>query len=238
MGCKMRDMDWKNMCKRIYQRLSKFMNEEQDIESQARLEWQKKIEKRKEIEMQIEMQREIQREIKKQKMIEKYKEKGKMKVLIVSDSHGRNLHMNHIMEKEKDIDLMIHLGDLEGTEDYLEDIAPYPVYMVAGNNDYFSQIDREKIVDIGPYKAFITHGNRYGVYSGTETIKEVGKELGVDMVMFGHTHIPIIDDSTDVLAINPGSISYPRQEDKIPTYAIMNIDEEGGIECSIYRVSE
>lgn len=71
-----------------------------------------------------------------------------MKILIVSDSHGRNLHLNHVMEKEKDVDLMIHLGDLEGTEDYLEDIAPCPVHMVAGNNDYFSQIDREKVVEI------------------------------------------------------------------------------------------
>ncbi len=169
---------------------------------------------------------------------EKIKGEEKMKVLIVSDSHGRNLHLNRVMEKEKDVDLMIHLGDLEGTEDYLEEIAPYPVYMVAGNNDYFSQIDREKIVEIGPYKVFITHGHRYGVHSGTETIKEAGKGLGVDIVMFGHTHVPVIDDSTDVLAINPGSISYPRQEDKMPTYAIMNIDKEGGIECCICRVSE
>lgn len=176
--------------------------------------------------------------IKRKIQCEKTEGEQGMKILIVSDSHGRNLHLNRVMEKENDVDLMIHLGDLEGTEDYLEDIAPCPVYMVAGNNDYFSQIDREKIVDIGPYKAFITHGHRYGVHSGTETIKKVGKELGVDMVMFGHTHVPVIDDSTDVLAINPGSISYPRQEDKIPTYAIMNIDEEGGIECSIYRVSE
>lgn len=161
-----------------------------------------------------------------------------MKVLIVSDSHGKNLHLNCIMEKEQDADLMIHLGDLEGTEDYLEEIAPCPVYMVAGNNDYFSKIDREKIVEIGPYKAFLTHGHRYGVYSGTEMIKEVGRGLGVDIVLFGHTHMPLIDDSTEVLAINPGSISYPRQEDKIPTYAVMKIDEEDNIECTIYRVSE
>lgn len=223
-------MDWKKIYQNICKWLKDFLGESED-EKKPKMTIQEMIKEKERV-------REEQRMRKQQKLIEKYKETGKMKVLIVSDSHGRNLHMDHVMEKENDIDLMIHLGDLEGAEDYLEDIAPYPVYMVAGNNDYFSQIDREKIVDIGPYKAFITHGNRYDVYSGTETIKEAGKELGADIVMFGHTHVPVIDDSTDILAINPGSISYPRQEDKIPTYAVMNIDNEGGIECSIYRVSE
>ena len=45
--------------------------------------------------------------------------------------------------------------------------------------------------------------------------------------MFGHTHKPLIDRDEDVIAINPGSLAYPRQEGYRPTYIVMNIDDEG-----------
>ena len=38
---------------------------------------------------------------------------------------------------------MIHLGDLEGDEDIVNEMIPGPVYMVPGNNDYYSQAPRE-----------------------------------------------------------------------------------------------
>ena len=42
--------------------------------------------------------------------------------------------------------------------------------------------------------------------------------------MFGHTHVPLIDLSDSIWVINPGSISFPRQRERIPTYIIMDID--------------
>ena len=45
--------------------------------------------------------------------------------------------------------------------------------------------------------------------------------------MFGHTHRPIIDYRKDVIALNPGSLSYPRQEGKRPSYIIMELIIEG-----------
>ena len=47
------------------------------------------------------------------------------------------------------------------------------------------------------------------------------------IVMFGHTHRPIIDYHKDVIALNPGSLSYPRQEGKRPSYIIMDLDKKG-----------
>ena len=54
-----------------------------------------------------------------------------------------------------------------------------------------------------------------------------GRGRGKDIVMFGHTHRPLIDIHEDITLINPGSISYPRQEGKKPTYITMEIDENG-----------
>ena len=39
-----------------------------------------------------------------------------MRVLLVSDSHGRNQNMEKVIRKVSPIDLLIHLGDLEGSE--------------------------------------------------------------------------------------------------------------------------
>lgn len=157
-----------------------------------------------------------------------------MRVLIISDSHGKDTYFDMLLDKIGHIDLLLHLGDLEGSEDYIRAAAPCRVEMVSGNNDYFTSIDREKIITIHNYKIFMTHGHRYSVNCGTETIKEEGRKLGVDMVLFGHTHVPCIDTEDDIMAINPGSISQPRQQGRIPTYIIMEINDADEISFSLH----
>lgn len=150
-----------------------------------------------------------------------------MKVLIVSDSHGKNTQLDWVIERVSPIDMLIHLGDLEGSEDYIEAIAQWPYELVSGNNDYFTNIEREKLITIGSYKVLLTHGHRQQVYSGTDIIKKWAKEKGADVVMFGHTHMPLLQIEDDIVVLNPGSIAKPRQEGHIPTYMIMEIDNKG-----------
>ena len=150
-----------------------------------------------------------------------------MKVLIVSDSHKRNENIEKVLNKVKPIDLLIHCGDAEGAEDYIGQMAECPVIIVAGNNDYFSKLDREKIFDVDKYKVFLTHGHYYYVSMGVERLVEEAKQRGVDIVMYGHTHKPMLDIRDDIVVINPGSISYPRQGGRIPTYMMMEIDQYG-----------
>ncbi len=91
-----------------------------------------------------------------------------------------------------------------------------------GNNDFFSELPREEEFDIGKYHAFITHGHYYYVSMGCETIIEEGRSRGADIVMFGHTHRPFFEK--DGLTLNPGSLSYPRQEGRKGSYMIMEMD--------------
>ena len=60
-----------------------------------------------------------------------------MKILIVSDTHGHEKNLETVIEKTVPVDLFIHLGDIEGHEDYIEALAGCPVHMVSGNNDFF-----------------------------------------------------------------------------------------------------
>ena len=45
--------------------------------------------------------------------------------------------------------------------------------------------------------------------------------------MCGHTHRPVIEQERDLTLINPGSLSYPRQEGHVPSYVLMEIDQKG-----------
>ena len=157
-----------------------------------------------------------------------------MKVLIVSDSHGRDTYLDLAIEKALPFDFLIHLGDVEGSEYFLEERLSCPMEIVAGNNDFFSDLEREKIIMIGTYRILLTHGHRYQVHSGTGRIKEYAKQNGVDIVMFGHTHMPVIDQSSDVIALNPGSISQPRQAGHRPTYMIWDTKEKEENQFKIY----
>ncbi len=150
-----------------------------------------------------------------------------MKILIVSDTHRHNENLEKVLEKVKPIDLLIHCGDAEGTEDYIEAIADCPVFIVSGNNDFFSKLDKEMVVSVDKYKAFITHGHYYNVSIGVERLVEEAKHKEVDIVMYGHTHCPLIDIRDDIVVLNPGSISYPRQNGRQATYIVMEIDRFG-----------
>ena len=150
-----------------------------------------------------------------------------MKVLIVSDTHGREDNLEKVLEKESPIDAMVHLGDVEGSEDYIRILTDAPVYMVAGNNDFYTDLPGQAVIDLDGYRAFITHGHGYHVsYSPNRLVAEA-LHRNAQIAMYGHTHVPYIEIGDDVTILNPGSISYPRQPGRKPTFLIMEIDEEG-----------
>lgn len=155
-----------------------------------------------------------------------------MKVLIVSDTHKKNENYFYVLEKEKP-DMVIHCGDAEGSEYALTKAADCPVEIVLGNNDFFSELPRELMLDIGPYKVWVVHGHNYYVSMGNENLKREAVERGADIVFYGHTHRPVIDMDDDVIAVNPGSLSYPRQEGRRPSYALMEMDNRDALQFSI-----
>ncbi len=157
-----------------------------------------------------------------------------MKILIVSDTHRKNDNYFKVLSMHKPIDLIIHCGDAEGSEYALSAAADCPVQMVQGNNDFFSELPRELEFNIGSHRLWVTHGHTYYVSMGNETIKREALARGADLVIYGHTHKPLIDRTTEgVIAVNPGSLSYARQEGHRPSYVIMEIDGQEELHFTI-----
>lgn len=149
------------------------------------------------------------------------------RILIISDTHRQNENVKIVLEKLGPVDMLIHLGDAEGGERYIEQIAGCPCEMVCGNNDFFSALPKEKEIMIGKYKVLLAHGHYFRVSLGTEFIMMEAAARGFDIAMFGHTHRPSIEYGNGIIAVNPGSLSYPRQENHRPSYIVMEIDREG-----------
>ena len=150
-----------------------------------------------------------------------------MRVLIVSDTHGRHNGLDRALQEAGDIDMLIHLGDVEGGEEYIDTVVDCEKHIVRGNNDFFSDLPREEEFYIGKYKIFITHGHSYYVSLDPEYIREEGKARKADIVMFGHTDRPFFEEMDEIIVLNPGSLSFPRQEGRKGSYMIMETDGEG-----------
>ncbi|MCI9573419.1 metallophosphoesterase [uncultured Acetatifactor sp.] len=148
-----------------------------------------------------------------------------MKVLIVSDTHRKNDNYFKALELVKP-DLVIHCGDAEGAEYVLTNAAACPVQIVLGNNDFFSYLPRELELELGSFRVWVTHGHNYYVSMGSEVIKREARARGFDIVMYGHTHKPSVDRQGGIIAVNPGSLSYPRQEGRRPSYVVMEVEGE------------
>ncbi len=161
-----------------------------------------------------------------------------MKVIVISDSHNRNSNIRKVFEKEKPFDLVIHLGDSQGDEDYIAKMAGCDTAMVAGNCDFFNELPYEKIINLGRHRLLLSHGHRQDVaWSGTMFLKGTAVSHGCDYALFGHTHIPLMDGSDpQVTFLNPGSISLPRQEGRVPSYMVIDVDERGDLHPSLHYV--
>lgn len=150
-----------------------------------------------------------------------------MKILIVSDSHGRDGNLEEVIRKVSPIDMLIHCGDVEGSENKIRQWAKCPTYMVAGNNDYFCDLSGEVEFEVAGYKVLVTHGHNYHVSFGIERLLDEARIRGIKIVLYGHTHRPLLEEEDGITVLNPGSISFPRQDGRKPSYAIMDIDKEG-----------
>lgn len=158
------------------------------------------------------------------------------KVIVVSDSHGRNHNLWRVLEKEKPYDMLIHCGDYQGNESELFNHAGCDVHIVAGNCDYYSDFPSDKIIQLGSHKVLITHGHKYRLYAGYQNLYYSALEKEADYVIFGHLHKPIIDGYGGVTMLNPGSITEPRQEDGIATYMTLLLMDDGSVDVKINKI--
>ncbi|MBR1752502.1 MAG: phosphodiesterase [Ruminococcus sp.] len=151
-----------------------------------------------------------------------------MRYFIASDIHGSSYWCSKMLEcfKRSDADMLLLLGDIlyHGPRNDLPDIyapkevikllEPYSSKIVCVRGNCDTEVDQMVlsfplladyawVVDNGR-RLFLTHGHKYEPMSPPPLAKG-------DVLLYGHTHIPVKMKYGYFLAVNPGSVSIPKE---------------------------
>lgn len=140
---------------------------------------------------------------------------------LISDTHG--LLRPGVHEALTGVDLILHSGDVGGSVilDELRLIAP--VKAVFGNTDPedHPELTEAITVAIEGIRVHVSHGHEVG----SPTPAKLAVRYDADVVVFGHTHRPLVSRLGNQLFVNPGAAG-PKRFDITPSVARLTI--EGG----------
>ena len=147
-----------------------------------------------------------------------------MKIGLISDTHitqKRGKLPDNVFKHFKNVDLIIHAGDItqEKVLDELQKIAK--VIAVSGNNDRL-KLNRTEIIEALNFKIAVNHATNYS--NDFDKLKKFALKHDADILITGHTHTPHCKIIDDILLINPGSSNRPIKSDA--SVAILNIRQK------------
>jgi putative phosphoesterase len=150
---------------------------------------------------------------------------------LVSDTHlprfGRALPRSlEAGLRDAGVSRILHMGDLTDSIaiPLFEAIAPFDA--VAGNNDpedVWMRYGRRKVVTIDGVRIGMIHGDEGRGHNAHQNALAAFANEPVDVVLYGHSHRPIVERVGRRIVANPGS---PTDKRVMPTYsyAILTID--------------
>lgn len=155
-----------------------------------------------------------------------------MKLLVFSDSHHDVDTMDAITRREQP-QMILHLGDHYGDALTLRERYPHiPMHFVKGNADFSYSGEAEHILHIEGHRLYMTHGHLHHVKNSLKTLYLKGRAMAADIVLFGHTHMPLHEEEHGFTLFNPGSCSHVFCGRQTPTYGCITVTP-AGYDCRI-----
>lgn len=146
-----------------------------------------------------------------------------MNIGVVSDTHMPRMSASLPLALrrglvENSVGLILHLGDFTrpAVADQFEDLARFDA--VAGNNDgeeIVRRFGRRKILDVEGLRIGMTHGDGRSKTTLQRALDCFRGER-LDVLLFGHSHVPYCARHADMWLVNPGS---PTDKRRAPTYS-------------------
>lgn len=153
-----------------------------------------------------------------------------MKVGIVSDTHipkKAKALPNILIQAFRDVDHIIHAGDITSLE-VLDDLySMAPVTAVSGNIDpdkIKAILELKEIITLDGFRIGVTHGHGDSGRTLDRAIK-CFKNDSVDCIIFGHSHIPYCKYSNNILLFNPGSPT-DKRKNEMYSFGIIELGNE------------
>jgi putative phosphoesterase len=140
---------------------------------------------------------------------------------IISDTHG--LVRPDVHTALAGVQLILHAGDVGGQDVLMELGLIAPVRAVFGNTDAPGEPGLTEAIDLtlGGVAIHVSHGHELG----SPTAAKLIERYAADVIVYGHTHRPLLTRAGGRLVLNPGAAG-PRRFDIMPSVARLTI--EGG----------
>jgi putative phosphoesterase len=141
---------------------------------------------------------------------------GDVLVGLISDTHG--LVRPEVFDALAGVELILHAGDVgDGVLNEIQSIAP--VYAVYGNTDApGGSLTGALNFDLDGLSVHLSHGHELG----SPTPDKLLASYKADVIVYGHTHKPLVERAGRRLVVNPGAAG-PRRFDLQPSVARMKI---------------
>ena len=141
-----------------------------------------------------------------------------MIVGLIADTHG--LLRPEVFPALEGVELILHAGDVGGLGLLVELGAIAPVHAVYGNTDTPGDpnLRAEVVLDVGGLTVHVSHGHELG----SPTPERLLERYSADVIVFGHTHKPLVVRAGSRLVVNPGAAG-PRRFKLKPSVARMTL---------------
>lgn len=152
---------------------------------------------------------------------------GPFRIGVISDTHGRLVPQ--VFELFEGVDLILHAGDVGGDHLLIELEALAPVQAVCGNVDWPEShpLPAARRLENAAGRIGMTHGHLPG--APTSDLARMHASFGdfaPSIVIFGHSHIPLLKAEGGVTWFNPGSAGAPRFG-RGPSVGLITVPEAG-----------
>ena len=163
-----------------------------------------------------------------------------MRIGVISDTHGDVLSWSLALDIFKDVEYVIHAGDIlyhgpfnpilptYNPMKLAEKLnkSPVPIIFARGNCDSSVDTLALEYPIQNPYAFIFAEGLRIMVNHGDTpepaNLVDLANRYRIDIVITGHTHAYQLERAGKVILLNPGSPSIPKGK-KIPTVAVIDI---------------
>jgi putative phosphoesterase len=150
---------------------------------------------------------------------------------LISDTHG--LLRPGVHEALSGVALILHAGDVGGSGILQELRLIAPVRAVLGNTDPAGdpELAQEILIKVEGITVHVSHGHEVG----SPTPQRLADRYDADVVVYGHTHRPLVTRLGGRLFVNPGAAG-PKRFNLVPSVARLTISG-GNAEVEIVEIA-
>ncbi|MBI4514096.1 MAG: metallophosphoesterase family protein [Gemmatimonadetes bacterium] len=143
-----------------------------------------------------------------------------MRVGVISDTHG--LLRNEVYAVFEGVERVIHAGDMGEPGILVELEVLAPVTAVCGNVDPWdlrASLPEVAHLELEGAQIVVVHGHQWGSPKVEDLLSA---HHDADVIIYGHTHKPLVERRGRTLVVNPGSAG-PRRFGQQVTVAILEV---------------